>query len=101
MADFLSRPNYKIIKAIGAGTFGKVYQILDKESNQIYALKKIELCNNKLKETLKSIQSEIKILRSINNEYIVQFHECFKEGDSFYIVMEFCTHKDLKSFIND
>ena len=69
MADFLSRPNYKIIKAIGAGSFGKVYQILDKETNQIYALKKIELCNNKLKETLKSIQSEITILKSIKNEY--------------------------------
>ena len=100
MVEFLSRPNYKIIKAIGGGSFGKVFKILDKESNKTYALKKIELNNSKLEENLESIQNEVNILRSINSEYIVQFHESFKEGDSFYIVMEFCEQKDLRSFID-
>ena len=100
MSDFLSRPNYKIINAIGSGSFGKVFKILDKESNKIYALKRIDLNTNRLKENLKSIQTETQILKTIKSEYIVQFHESFKDGDSFYIVMEFCEHKDLRSFIN-
>ena len=100
MSDFLSRPNYKIINAIGSGSFGKVFKILDKESNKIYALKRIDLNNNQFKENLKSIQTETQILKTIKSEYFVQFHESFKDGDSFYIVMEFCEHKDLRSFIN-
>ena len=101
MSDFLSRPNYKIIDVIGSGSFGKVFKILDKDSNKIYALKRIDLNNNQFKENLKSIQTETQILKSIKSEHIVQFHEYFKEGDSFYIVMEFCENKDLRSFINN
>ena len=79
MSDFLSRPNYKIINAIGSGSFGKVFKILDKESNKIYALKRIDLNTNRLKENLKSIQTETQILKTIKSEYIVQFHESFKD----------------------
>ena len=71
MADFLDRPNYKIINAIGSGSFGKVLKILNKESNKIYALKRIDLNNSQLKQNLKSIQNETQIFKLIKNGNIV------------------------------
>ena len=100
MADFLSRANYKIMNVIGGGAFGKVFKILDTNSNKIYALKKIDLNNDETEENINSIENEAKILKSIHHENIVQYYDCFKEKDSFYIIMEYCENKDLRNFIN-
>lgn len=35
--------NYKKIKIIGQGAYGKVYQVQERESKTIYAMKKIDL----------------------------------------------------------
>ena len=98
MADFETRPNYKIIQKLGKGAFGSVYKIIDTKDNKIYALKKIEL-NSELEKTISLVENESNILSSINNQNIVKYYGCFREKDSFYILMEFCEYNDLNYFI--
>ena len=92
--------HFKIIKEIGSGAFGSVYKIQDKNDNKIYALKKIVL-NEKNKEDLDSIKKEAYLLKSIDDENIINYIDSFFYDDSFYIITEFCSNLDLKSFINE
>ena len=94
MVDFETRPNYKIINKIGNGAFGSVYKILDTKDNKIYALKKIEL-DKELEKNISMIENESNILKSIDNQNIVKYYDCFREKDSYNILMEFCVYKDL------
>ena len=100
MEGLENKYHFKIIKEIGSGAFGSVYKIQDKNDNKIYALKKIVL-NKKDKEDLDSIKKEAYLLKSIDDENIIKYIDSFFYDDSFYIITEFCSNLDLKSFINE
>ena len=100
MEDLENKYHFKIIKEIGSGAFGSVYKIQDKNDNKVYALKKIVL-NKKNKEDLDSIKNEAYLLKTIDNENIIKYIDSFFYDDSFYLIMEFCSNLDLRSFIND
>lgn len=80
---------YKAIKYLGKGTYGKVYQCIDKDNNFV-ALK--ETKNTKMTRTF---LREFKILTSIQdhvcNPYIVCPKKFFKnsKADKFYIVTNY------------
>ena len=100
MEDLENKYHFKIIKEIGSGSFGSVYKIQDKNDNKIYALKKIVL-NKKDKEDLDSIKNEAYLLKAIDDENVIKYIDSFFYDDSFYIITEFCSNLDLKSFINE
>ena len=100
MEDLENKYHFKIIKEIGSGAFGSVYKIQDKNDNKIYALKKIVL-NKKDKEDLDSIKNEAYLLKAIDDENVIKYIDSFFYDDSFYIITEFCSNLDLKSFINE
>ena len=100
--DLINQENilnrYKIVKPIGKGAFGKVFQV--QKDNKYYALKKVsiiytELTNNKIEEYNKMIS----ILSNINNKYIIKYYQTFIRGDDFYILMEYGGNLNLKQFI--
>ena len=94
-----SRPNYKILNKVGSGSFGAVYKIIDTKDNKVYALKKIDL-DEELKKNISLIENESNILKSVDNPNIIKYYDCFREKDSFYILMEFCEYNDLRAFID-
>ena len=98
MLDIDSRPNYKIINKLGNGAFGSVYKIVDTNDNKTYALKKIDI-DKEVEKNISIIENESNILKSVDNPNIVKYYDCFREKNSFYILMEFCKYKDLSSFI--
>ena len=98
MVDIESRPNYKIINKLGNGAFGSVYKIVDTNDNKTYALKKIDI-DKEVEKNISIIENESNILKSVDNPNIVKYYDCFREKNSFYILMEFCEYKDLSSFI--
>ena len=100
MEDLENKYHFKIIKEIGSGSFGSVYKIQDKNDNKVYALKKIVL-NKKDKEDLDSIKNEAYLLKAIDDENVIKYIDSFFYDDSFYIITEFCSNLDLKSFINE
>ena len=89
---------FEIEKNLGHGGFGTVFKAKNKKDNKIYALKKIHLKN--LSEAEKNnVKNESKNLSAIDHENIVKYYDDFYEGDSFYIIMEFCEGLDLTKFI--
>ena len=99
MEVFKSKPNFKIIKKVGGGSFGLVYKVLDKNDNKFYAIKRVEL-NDQNKDNIKEVEKEAKILKEIKSDNVVKYIDYFYEEDgSFNIVMEFCEYSDLRSYI--
>ncbi|KAI8062351.1 kinase-like domain-containing protein [Gilbertella persicaria] len=78
--------NYTIIKEIGRGASGKVYQVLCNEYNEIFALKWIEI---KKPEDRQSIMEEIELLKSLDtNENIVSLLDHHISSHVIHMVME-------------
>ena len=61
---------YDIIREIGDGTFGVVYEGRNKETNQKVAIKRLRQKYRTLEEIIS--KTEVKVLKELNNENIVQ-----------------------------
>lgn len=90
---------YQIVSQIGAGSYGNVYQAIDKETDQKVAIKNVHSIFDDLVDC-KRIMREIKILRKIKSPYIVNLHDIIppknrKTFNSINIVLEFAD-SDLK-----
>lgn len=81
--------HFEIIKVIGRGSFGKVYMVKKKDSDEFYAMKVLK------KEAISSpsqrlhIIAERRILQEINNPFVVKLHYAFQTPDKLYFVMDF------------
>ena len=80
---------YEIIREIGDGTYGIVYEGFNKETKEKVAIKKLKQKYKSLEECKNQI--EIKVLEKLNHENIIQLKEVIREfnGEVSYI-FEYC-----------
>ena len=87
-------------KKIGAGAFSSVHLAKSKLSGIEYAVKMIEV--EKLKEENKKlIQNETLIMKILNHENIIKFHEAFFTFDYQIYVIELVKGHDLFSHVKE
>ncbi|CAG2247412.1 cyclin-dependent kinase 12-like [Mytilus edulis] len=92
---------FKIITIIGEGTYGQVYKAKDTFTDELVALKKVRLENEKEGFPITAVR-EIKILRQLNHPNIVNLKEIVtdkqqaldfkKDKGAFYLVFEYMDH---------
>ena len=90
---------YQIVSQIGAGSYGNVYQAIDKETEKKVTIKNVHSIFDDVVDC-KRIMREIKILRNLDSPYIVKLHDIIppknrKTFNSINIVLEFAD-SDLK-----
>ena len=90
---------YNIIKELGIGGFGKVFQVSSMLDNKNYAIKVIPNTES-AKNQFKNIQNEVKILSQLNCKNIVKYYDSSKDEKNIHILMEYCGENNLRSFIN-
>ena len=92
--------NFEIIKDIGNGSFGVVFQVKRKIDGKIYALKRVNLTNLNPKERMNSL-NEIRFLSSISHQNIISYKESFYEEKTGFLnlVLEYANDGDLHSKI--
>jgi surface protein len=91
--------NYEILEKLKINNYLSIYKILNKKDNKIYSLRKIAL-NAESKEALEKIKNEVKVLISINNEYIIKYVNCLIIKNTFNILTEYYEELNLRQFIN-
>ena len=90
--------DYIIEKTLGKGSYGIVYKVQKKNTNEIYVIKQIPLKGLTTKE-ITEVRQEAKILSSINSDFVVKYYDSFEENNKINIVMEYCDEGDLNDFI--
>ena len=86
------RDIYDCTKKLGKGGYGKVFQVKNKNTNKLYACKKLSKLNIK---NVKKFQNEIEVLMKMDHPNIVKLYEVFESDNSLYLIMEECYGGEL------
>jgi len=79
--------NYQRVARIGAGNFGSVYRALDLDTQEVVAIKVIDL--EQVDEEIEDIQKEIAALSDCDCKQVTKYYCSFIEGHELWIVMEY------------
>ncbi|GFH24348.1 mitogen-activated protein kinase 7 [Haematococcus lacustris] len=83
-----SRPaEYKVVKQLGDGTYGTVWKAINRQSNEVVAIKKMKRKFYSWEECMNL--REVKSLRKLNHPCIVKLKEVIRENDELFFVFEF------------
>jgi serine/threonine protein kinase len=79
---------YRRENELGRGGFAIVYNLVEVESNQVYALKQID--KELLGRNLDKLQVEISLQKSCNHPNIVRCFDSFGDANYQYLILEHC-----------
>ena len=88
---------YKILNIIDKGGFAKVYKIEKIYTQEILSVKKIEKSTINNKKSLKYLNYEIKALRLLKHENILELKEIFEDEKNIYLITEFLEGGTLRN----
>ncbi|MCQ2816314.1 MAG: protein kinase [archaeon] len=92
----VSRNSFDYINIIGRGGFGKVWKVIEKKTNKLYAMK--EMVKTKIidKKSVQSVKNERRFLSRMNHPFIVNMHYAFQDNSNLYLVMDLLLGGDLR-----
>lgn len=89
---------YSVKNEIGAGSYGKVFQVKNKQSGETRACKQLSI---KHIQNFDKFKLEISILAKMDHPNIIKLYEVFQDKRYVYLVMEECTGGELFDKIID
>ena len=78
---------YDIIKIVGEGAYGIVYQCKHKETGEYVAIKKFKEIHDEIVK--KTMARELKVLKILKNENIVEYKGAFKKKGELFLIFEY------------
>jgi serine/threonine protein kinase len=78
---------YEVLGIVGEGAYGVVYKCRNKENNEFVAIKKFKETEDEIVK--KSMLRELKVLKILKHDNIVEFKEAFKRKNNLYLVFEY------------
>ena len=96
-----SDDDYKKIKFLGEGAFATVYEVQNKYTGTVCAMKVIKKSFSTSREDEQEILNEINILRTMDHPNILKIFEFYSNKESYSIVTEICKEGELFQNIID
>jgi calcium-dependent protein kinase len=87
--------DYNILSKIGKGSFGSVFKVHHKKTNQFRAMKVIKRETINLQDDDRKFLKEIEILCKADHPNIIRIYEYFVDEINFYLIMEFVSGGEL------
>ncbi|HUU98493.1 MAG TPA: protein kinase, partial [Phycisphaerae bacterium] len=94
-------PGYRIVREIGRGGMGRVYEAVQLSTRRTVALKFILEGPFSSEKTRQRFEREVEILGQLNHPYIVAVHDCGTVGGHFYFVMDYIGGQPLGAWMAD
>jgi cyclin-dependent kinase 7 len=90
--------NYKVIKALGQGTWGVVHMAEQKGTGRVVAIKKIKSERPEEGVNFTAVR-EIKLLRGFKHENVIELVDCFSTPDQAVCLVYECAYTDLEKIL--
>ena len=91
--------DFKILKTIGEGTFGKVKSAEEIKTGQKVSIKILNKNKIQGKENMNQIIREIKILKELNHPNLIKLYQIIEDNYHFFIVTEYASGGELFNLI--
>src|SRR2546429_4564341 len=95
-ANTVLQTRYRIIRQLGRGGMGTVYEALDQRLDTIVALKECHFVEERLQ---KQFEREARLLARLRHPAMTKVFDHFGENDGQFLVMEFIAGEDLFEMI--
>ena len=92
--------NFKIIEKLGEGGMGAVYKGVDMMTEREVAIKALKPELASQPEVAERFRSEAVTLAKLNHPNIATLYNFFRQGDEYYMVLEFVRGETLDSLIS-
>ncbi len=90
---------YEVIKPLGRGGMGKVFLVLDKQTNQKLALKLMRAQYQHNQRAIARFLREVEAVRQLNHPCIVKIFDAQMEGEQLFYTMEFVDGRSVRDWI--
>ena len=90
--------HYRLIREIGKGATGIVYQAVDDKSNKLVAIKSISSSKLQDKRVMENFKRELKLLHSLNHNNIIKIQGVEKTVNNIYLILDYCNGGNLYEY---
>jgi serum/glucocorticoid-regulated kinase 2 len=94
-AKHMAIEDYDLLKVIGKGSFGKVMQVVKKDTGRIYAMKIIKKAHIVERDEVSHTMAERNVLGKLNHPFIVPLKYSFQSSEKLYLVLAFVNGGEL------
>lgn len=96
-AEYSGAPRFRVLKKLGQGAYGSVYEAFDEERQETVALK---LLRSPEPEYIARFKREFRSLVDLQHRNLVRLHELFGDPDGgWYFTMELVAGTDFLSYV--
>jgi len=85
----LGPQDFELLRVVGQGSFGKVFQVRKKDTSEIYAMKVMRKQNILKRNHGSYVKAERDILTKVVHPFIVQLQYSFQTKSKLYLVLDF------------
>jgi serine/threonine protein kinase len=90
--------NYRLLRQIGKGAVGVVYEAVDDTTNKKYAIKSIPNKSLESGRAMDNLKRELKLLHGLNHPNIIKITGLEKTVNNIYLVLEYCNGGNLYEY---
>ncbi|XP_064072622.1 uncharacterized protein LOC113401503 [Vanessa tameamea] len=83
---------------IGAGTFGKVYTVVNTQSGQLLAMKELSVAAGD-RRALQRAANELRVLEGVLHPHLVRYYGCELHREEMLLFMELCVEGSLETLV--
>ncbi|KAK4798178.1 hypothetical protein SAY86_030504 [Trapa natans] len=91
--------DFELLTIIGRGAFGEVRLCREKESGNIYAMKKLKKSEMVKRGQVEHVRAERNLLAEVASHYIVKLYYSFQDADYLYLIMEYLPGGDIMTLL--
>lgn len=92
--------SFEVLEEIGSGGFGTVFKVIKKDSNEVFAMKRLSKKLLQKRKMLKYAITESKIIKDLDCRFIIKLFYSFECPLYLYLILEYCPGGDLGSLID-
>ncbi|KAK8825058.1 protein kinase 2 [Blastocystis sp. ATCC 50177/Nand II] len=92
--------DFELLKTIGKGSFGKVFEVRMKETGNIYAMKVMNKSQIMERRQYEHTLAERRIMEGISHPFLVCLRYAFQSQTKLYLVMDFFNGGELYHYLS-